>query len=352
MVDRECLVVGGGVAGMAASLSIANSGHRVYLVEIGSELGGKAYWLDQINPTHELAEGCKGEIERCDIIPKREAIQSHDDIDVLLSTRVIEVEGEAPNFNVKLDHDGKSLDLNVGAIVLATGTRNFNPTDLKEYWYGENDDIITSSELVDLLKANPGRLERPSDGKVPSTVNFLQCVGSRDRHKGHPYCSVICCTFAVSMSRRIKEMHPETDVYVHYIDLRGPYHGFEDLLNRAQNEGVLFVRGRMGDIIPKEDKLLVRTEEIDTGNLFLIDSDLVVLSVGQELDETDRELASTVGIPLAEHDFMKGMESLGESGKEGVFAVGSVRGPRGIIHSVEDARSVAIDIIEFLGKSS
>jgi len=346
--NKNCLVIGGGVAGMATSLGIANSGNHVYIVEREDKLGGKTYWLDKLNPTHELAEGCDGDISKCETIPKIEDINSNDNIEVLLGTKVIGVDGEAPDFKVQLAGDNGQMELNVGAIVVATGTKNFDPTEIKEYWYGEYEDIITSKELLDLLKENSGELKRPSDGKVPSTVNFVQCVGSRDRHKGHPYCSVICCTFSVSLSRRIKEMHPDMDVYVHYIDLRGPYHGFEDLLTMAQDRGVLFVRGRVGDIVPEGDKLLVRTEEIDTGDLFFIESDMVILAVGQELDESDKEMAEMLGIPFEEHEFMKGMECLGEDGKNGVFVVGSARGPRGVIHSIEDAKSVSFEIIDFL----
>jgi len=333
---------------MAASLAIARSGYSVYLVEKEEELGGRVYWLDQLNPTHELAEGCDGDITRCKTIPKIEEIESEDKIEVLLGTEVTGVSGEAPDFRVKVTKDGKEMDLEVGAIVVATGTKNFDPTQLKEYWYRENEDIITSSELVELFKKNPVTLRRPSDGKIPSKVNFAQCVGSRDKHRGNPYCSVICCTFSVCFSRRIKEIHPDTEVYVHYIDLRGPYHGFENLLDKAHDEGVIFLKGKVGEIVPKDGKLLVRAEEMDSGDLFFIDSDLVVLAVGQELDGSDRQMAEMLGIAISKNGFMMGMESLGEDARKGIFAVGSVRGPMGAIHAVEDARSVTFDIIDFL----
>jgi heterodisulfide reductase subunit A len=336
---------------MAASLAIARLGYKVCLVEKEKELGGKTYWLDQLNPTHELAEGCDGDVRRCKVVPRIEDIDSQDSIEVLLGTEVTGVSGEAPEFGVRLARNGEEMDLEVKAIVVATGTKDFDPTVLKEYCYGENEDIITSSELVDLLKEKPLELRRPSDDEIPSRVNFVQCVGSRDKHRGNPYCSVICCTFAVSYSRRIKEMHPDTEVYVHYIDLRGPYHGFEGLLDKAHEKGVIFLKGRVGDIVPEDGKLLVRTEEMDSGDLFFIDSDLVVLAVGQELDESDRQMAEMLGIDISQDGFMMGTESLGEDSKDGMFVVGSARGPKGVISSIEDAKSVILDIVEYLNSN-
>lgn len=336
------------MAGMTAALTIARSGSHVYLVEKERKLGGRTYWLDRLNPTHELAEDCDGDIRRCKVIPRIEEIDAQDNIEVLLGTEVTGVCEEAPKLNVRLSRDGKDMELEVGAIVVATGTRDFDPSVLKEYCYGESDDIITSKELVDLLKEGGGELRRPSNGEIPSSVSFVQCVGSRDKHKGNPYCSVICCTFAVSYSRRIKEMYPDTEVYVHYIDLRGPYHGFERLLDQAHEKGVIFIKGRAGDIIPQDGKLLLRAEGMETGDLYFIESDLVVLVVGQELSESDRWMAEMLGVATNKDGFLKGMESLGENGKNGIFVIGSARGPRGVIASIEDAESVALDIIEYM----
>jgi heterodisulfide reductase subunit A2 len=315
-------------------------------------LGGKTYWLDELfNPTHELADGCESNIAGCKVIPKIEEVDSNEDIEVMLGTEVIGVSGEAPDLTVKVIHDGDEKELEVGAIVVATGAKGFDPTPMKEYRYGENEDIITSVKLVELLKENPGELKRPSDGKVPSNVNFVQCVGSRDKHRGCPYCSVICCTFSVSFARRIKEMHPDTGVYVHHIDLRGTYHGFEDLLTRAQEKKVIFIKGRVGEIVLEDGNIVVRSEEIDTGDLFFIDSDLVVLAVAQELDESDRQMAEMLGVTINKDGFMAGMESMVDNAKNGIFVVGSARGPKGVIHSIEDAKSVTLDILEYLRSS-
>ncbi len=347
------VVIGGGVAGMEAALDIARAGYQVFLVEREEHLGGRAFELSMTFPTHNCGICCVQSCKMCALTPKIEDLEQQPNIEVLLNSSVRTIQGGLGHRYVTLDTPDGERVIEAGTIVIATGSRVFDPSRIPEYGY-ENDDVITTLELERLIweeREHGGDLRRPSDGQIPKVVNFVQCVGSRDVNRGNAHCSLVCCTYAIGQAREIKHRHPDTEVYIHFIDLRGPYRGFEEFCEEAKIEGVQFVRGRVAEVIADKGGLEVRSVDVDIGDPISIESDLVVLSVGQESRPETLRLADILHLELDIDDFIKDVNPmLTPEMRRGVFVAGTAQGPKGIRYSVEDARSAATLAIELMGK--
>ncbi len=354
-ITPAALVIGGGVAGMQAALDIANSGYQVYVVEKTDKLGGRAYELSMTFPTHNCGICCIQSCKNCVLTPKIEDINQHDKIEIVLFSEVKEITGGLGNRTVKIKTPDGMKEIVVGTIVIATGSKIFDPTELPEYGY-ENKDVITTIELEKSIitqRDKGGELHRPSDGSVPKTVNFIQCVGSRDANRGNPHCSLVCCTYAIGQAMEIKKRYPDTDVYIHYMDLRGPYRGFEEFYEEAKRTGVNFVRGRVSEVFENDGKAILRCEDVDAGTPLEIESDLVVLSVGQEAREDTTKFAEKLHLPLDIDGFIKYMNPmLTPEERRGIFIAGCAQGPKGIRYSIEDARLSAANAINLLEKGT
>ncbi len=352
-ITPAALVIGGGVAGMQASLDIANAGFQVYLVEKTDKLGGRAYELSMTFPTHNCGICCIQSCKNCVLTPKIEDVNQHDKIEIFLSSEVEEITGGLGNRRVKIKTPEGVKETDVGTMVIATGSKIFDPSELPEYGY-ENKDVITTIELEKLIIAQRdkgGELRRPSDGKIPKTVNFIQCVGSRDVNKANAYCSLVCCTYALGQAMEIKKRYPDTDVYIHYMDLRGPYRGFEEFYEETKKAGVNFVRGRVSEVFERDGKIILRCEDVDVGAPLEIESDLVVLSVGQEARAETTKLAEALHLPLDIDGFIKYLNPmLTPEERGGIFIAGCAQGPKGIRYSIEDARLSAANAIKLLEK--
>lgn len=350
-IRPEALVIGGGVAGMQAALDIARAGYKVHLVERTSELGGRAYKLSMTFPTHNCGICCMQYCKECVFTPKIEDVQQEKNIEVLLNSEIESIEGGFGNRHVKVKTPDGLTEFDVGVIIVATGSKTFDPKRIPELSYG-HPDVLTTVELEQLIvkQRETGRqLGRPSDGKTPKTIDFVQCVGSRDKTKGNLHCSLVCCTYAIGQARELKKLIPDADIYIHYIDLRGPYRGFEEFYDAAKQEGINFVRGRVSDITPKDGKLKVRAEDTDSGTLLDIDSDMVVLAVGQEPAEGSEKIVKILHIQTDIDKFMKDINPMFPPElRRGIYVVGCAQGPKGIRYSVDDARTAAAEAIRIM----
>jgi len=262
-------------------------------------------------------------------------------------------EKEAINF----DDTETEVEEEVGAIIVATGFKPFNPAPLREYGYGRYMDVITAPELERML--NPlgptgGVLRRVSSDEKPKVVCFIQCVGSRSRRESeHPYCSRVCCMYALKEAMQIKMQSPDTDIYILYMDLRAFGKGYEELYEQAAKNGVRFIRGRASSVLKDEasGKLIVRAEDTLSGSPIEIKADLVVLSVGLEPSPGSSDLARLLGISTDENGFM--MEAHpklrpSDSPAAGIFIAGTAQGPRDIADTVAHAGLAAAGCLAFL----
>ena len=352
-IHQEALVIGGGVAGLQAASDIANAGFKTYVVEKTDKLGGRTYELSMTFPTHNCGICCIQSCKTCVLTPKLEDITRNPNLEILLSSEVTDISGGIGKREVTVKTPEGERKLNVGVIIIATGSKIFDPSKIPEYNY-EDQDVITSIELEHMIveqRKSHGTLKRPSDGKIPKTVNFIQCVGSRDEVKGNPHCSLVCCTYAIGQATEIRKRYPGTEVYIHYIDLRGPYRGFEEFYDDAKKRGIHFIRGRVAEVKRVGEKLVLKGTDLDLGNPIEIESDLVILSVGQEAREASTELAQILHLPLDVDGFIKYFNPmLTPEERRGIFLAGCVQGPKGIRYSIEDARLAANNAISLLRK--
>ena len=247
-----------------------------------------------------------------------------------------------------------------GAIVVATG---FNPIKLDkfdEFAYNQSKDVITSLEFERLTNAagpSAGKLVRPSDGKHPHTIVFVQCVGSRCEscaEKGKEYCSKICCMYTAKHAMLVRDKYPDTEVYVFAIDVRTPGKNFDEFYRRAVEEyGVHYVKGMVGKVSPEGDKLIVRGSDLLLNKQLNIEADLVVLAAAIEPDKSARPLATMLTASMDTNDFFTEAHPKlrpVESPTAGIFLSGACQGPKDIPETVSQAGAAAAKVIGLLAK--
>jgi len=248
-----------------------------------------------------------------------------------------------------VDHDmvEQTVELQVGAVLLAPGFATFDAEKAGEYGWGRYPNVVTSLQFERLLNASGptlGHVQRPSDGRTPKRIAFIQCVGSRDQK--HDYCSSVCCVYAIKEAMMAIEHEPDTEVTVFLMDMRAFSKGYLDFYRRAQERyGIRFVRCRVSAVKedPKSRNLVIRY--VDEGNGRGIreeEFDLVVLSVGMEVPESVRDLARRVGIATDSYGFCQTVPFAPlQTSKPGVFAIGPFREPKDIPESVVEASAAA-----------
>lgn len=247
-----------------------------------------------------------------------------------------------------------------GAIVAATG---FNPIDLSqfnEFAYAQSPDVVSSLEFERLMNAagpTGGTLLRPSDGKHPRTIVFVQCVGSRcdGAQKGKPYCSKICCMYTAKHAMLCREKYPDTEVYVFYIDVRTPGKNFDEFYRRAVEEyGVHYIKGMVGKVVPQNGVLKVQAFDLLDNRQLHIDADMVVLAAAIEPDKSARSLATMLTASMDTNDFFTEAHPKlrpVESPTAGIFLSGACQGPKDIPETVAQAGAAAAKVIGLLSKS-
>jgi heterodisulfide reductase subunit A len=347
-MKRAALVLGGGVAGMQAAIDLADGGNDVHLVETKGELGGRTWQLSTTFPTHECKPDgcCMHYCRECILVPKTESVMQHPRIKVYLNSSLEEFKGVFGNYRLKIRTPDGIKEAEAGTVVLATGSQIVDPTRLPEFGYGRHKDVVTFLDLEKLIvaaRSSDNELRRPSDGKIPKVIDFIQCVGSRDETgRGKAHCSLVCCTYAIGEAKELKKRYPDAQIFIHYIDLRGPYRGFEEHYREARDMGIHFLRGRVSEVTADKNGLVVVGEDIDTGKLLRIRSDLVVLAAGQEAASGTEALSQVFRIPLDSDGFFKELNPAYDLlERKGIAVVGCAAGPRGIRYSVQDAKAAA-----------
>ncbi|MBQ8898499.1 MAG: CoB--CoM heterodisulfide reductase iron-sulfur subunit A family protein [Clostridia bacterium] len=254
----------------------------------------------------------------------------------------------------------QTIEEKYGAIVVATGFNPISMDKLDEYAYSQSKDVITSLEFERLTNAagpTAGKLLRPSDGKHPHTIVFVQCVGSRCdscSEKGKEYCSKICCMYTAKHAMLTRDKYPDTEVYVFYIDVRTPGKAFDEFYRRAVEEyGVHYIKGMVGKVAPEGDKLMVRASDLLANKQLNIEADLVVLAAAIEPDKSARPLATMLTASMDTNDFFTEAHPKlrpVESPTAGVFLSGACQGPKDIPETVSQAGAAAAKVIGLLAK--
>ena len=252
------------------------------------------------------------------------------------------------------------IDQKYGAIVAATGFNPISMDKFDEYAYSQSKDVVTSLEYERLMNAagpTAGKLLRPSDGKHPHKIVFVQCVGSRCSacaEKGKEYCSKICCMYTAKHAMLTRDKYPDTDVTVFYIDVRTPGKQFDEFYRRAVEEyGVHYIKGMVGKVSPEGDKLMVRGSDLIANKQVNIEADMVVLAAAIEPDKSARPLATMLTASMDTNDFFTEAHPKlrpVESPTAGVFLSGCCQGPKDIPETVSQAGAAASKVIGLLSK--
>ena len=324
-VNGSALVIGGGLSGMSAALSLADQGFPAYIIEQSDKLGGNALNLVDTWLGEDIDENVRN---------LTDSIESHPMIDVFTNASIKEAAGFVGNYETTITQDGSDRVLKHGAVVVAVGAKEYKPT---EYLYGEDERVMTHFGLDNAFKSGDKRVSNAG------TVVFIQCVGSREPDR--PYCSRVCCTHTVKSALKLKDMNPETDVYVLYRDIR-TYGQREALYKEARNRGVIFIRYSLAEKPRVEDAgtgLSVTIRDHILGLNIAINPDLLVLAAGI-VPHDNEPLAQMFKLSLNEDGFfMEAHAKLRpvEFATDGVFMAGMAHYPKPIEESIAQSKAAA-----------
>jgi len=243
----------------------------------------------------------------------------------------------------------EEIKVNVGSIIIATGFEVFEPgTMRREYGYGKYKNVITAMQFERTLSSfgpTQGKVKRPSDGKVPKTVAWIQCVGSRSLQKGWPYCSRVCCMYATKEASITKEANPTMEISIFFMDIRAYGKDFQEYYEKAKKLGIEYIRGRPSSVREGQDQsIIIKYKDTLTGEVKEKAVDLLVLSTAIIPDHDNLKVAKVLGIDVDENGFFKQREILTspvQSTKDGVLLAGCSQGPKDIPDCVAMASGAA-----------
>ena len=261
---------------------------------------------------------------------------------------------------INYEQQDEIIERDYGAIVVATGYNIINLDAFNELGYSDCKDVITSLEFERLTNAagpTAGHLVCPSDGREPKTIVFVQCVGSRGlRPCDKPYCSKICCMYTAKHAMLLMEKHPETEVYVFYIDVRTPGKNYDEFYRRAVEQyGVHYIKGQVGKVIEKDGRLEVQASDLLADEQLRLNADLVVLAAAIQPDETARKIGTMLTASMDTNDFFTEAHAKlrpVESPTAGIFLSGVCQGPKDIPETVAQAGAAAVKVIGLLSKDT
>ncbi|MBN2228438.1 MAG: CoB--CoM heterodisulfide reductase iron-sulfur subunit A family protein [Candidatus Thorarchaeota archaeon] len=260
---------------------------------------------------------------------------------------------------IDMDMKDKTINIHVGAIIVATGFELFDVSQYPRLGYGHYQNVIHAMEFERLINAagpTHGHLVRLSDGKKPKSIGFIQCVGARDVQKGVPYCSRVCCMYSIKNAVMALEHDPKSDVWVYYADIRAFGKGFEEFYEMAKRRfGVKFIRGRVAEVMEGKNtgNLVIKVEDTESTKVRLIEHDLIVISPGVIPSQGMDTMATKMGIEQTDDGYIKIDHSFfgpTVTKTPGVFVCGCADGPKDIPDSVSAGSAAAMKATIVLSK--
>jgi quinone-modifying oxidoreductase subunit QmoB len=379
--NDNLLVVGGGVAGMTAALEAAKAGYPVTIVEKSGQLGGSAAFEYKRVPERAPY----ADPEDTGVAEMINEIEANDRITVHLNSTTTKTSGAPGRFSADISTEsGSTTTGNFGAIIMASGARNYDASQLPELGYGKSPDVVDQAGLEKLaMEANGGPIKRPSDGKEVGKVVFVQCAGQRSDKEGHlPYCSGHCCLTSVKQAMYFKDQNPQIDTNIIYSDMRTPGAGGEDFYRSGQQKGVTFTKGTVSEVSAGGNGLTVNFKDLILGEDVSDSVDLVVLATGQvpnsgvdidlpiteDEDKGEGEVAETAAPEVKVESILNLTYRQGpdlphlkygfndshficfpyETRRTGIYSAGPVRRPMDMAQAKEDATGAALKAIQAL----
>ena len=335
-INQSALVIGGGIAGMAAARTLSAQGYHTFLIERNESLGGQSRLL------HET---WRGEDIQQNLAKMIDDVQSDDKIRVLLKTEIKKVDGFVGNFETTVQMDGKEETLKHGVTIIASGASEFKPD---EYLYGKDTRVLTGLELDQKF------IENDQSVKQLNSAVFIQCVGSRIPER--PYCSKTCCTHSVQNALKLKELNPEMDIFILHRDIR-TYGLREDLYREAREKGIQFLRYDFDkELTVDQDKKDIRIRFTDTSirRKMEIRPDLLVLATAM-VPQKENPLAQMFKVTLNDDGFfMEAHVKLRpvDCATDGVFICGLAHAPKPVDESIAQAQAAATRAVTLLAKET
>jgi heterodisulfide reductase subunit A len=420
-INRKVLVIGGGIAGITASLDLAEGGYEVILLEREPALGGHMVQLSRTFPDLDPApEG---------LITKASEVERHPKINLHCYSELEDMKGYVGNFDLTIrkkatsvnwvkcngcgicikdcpveyvsqferglgmrkaidhlypnsipnkpvihrehcryfidkscrkceeicpekaidfDQKDEQIEEKVGAIIVATGYELYPKEQLGEYGYGEILDVIDGLAFERMLSPNgptKGRILRPSDGKVPKEMVFIQCVASRDPDRYMPYCSRVCCMYTAKHAAVYKEQVPDGQPYIFYMDIRSDCKGYEEFLQKTiEEKGLLYLRGRVSRVFQDDGKVRILGVDTLTGRMVEVAADMVVLATAIVPSQGVKDLAAKLRATVDRHGFLTEAHIKlypVESSTKGIYLAGCGQSPKDISDTVSQASATA-----------
>lgn len=347
MKNYDVIIIGGGVAGMQAALTVTEKGLTSIIVESDKVLGGKVAHKYSLFPTFASA----GElIERMTA-----AIAEVDErlLEVSVNSTVIAIDKANSTVTYEYRTTGSKTitDTVQGkAIIIATGYTFFDATLKQEYGYKVYDNVITSFELEERL--NRGEL-LTVDGRTPESVAFIHCVGSRDTKVGNEHCSRMCCVTGVKQAIEVRKSIDNVRVFNFYMDMRMFGIGYEEMYKLAQEKHqVRFIRGRVSELSQSIDKRVrLKAEDTLIARPIAITVDMVVLLVGMCGAESNRKFAQDAQLTVRENGFLRPINAFDGatfSGVDNIFYAGCIESPKNVSESINHATMAGVSAVKYI----
>jgi len=336
---RTVIIIGAGPAGIEAASQLAENNVQVCLLEKENEIGGNIKnWVKLFPDFTDASDIRKALFDKL----------NNKNIEIKTGVSVDNLYAKNEKWIVQT---GTDIKYSGDAVLLASGFSTFDASRKEELGYGIYDNVITSVEFEKMTKDNK---ILTAQGKTPKRIAFLNCVGSRDEKVGNNYCSRVCCINAVKQAIETKELIPDSEVYVFYMDLRMSGQYYEELYRKSQQDfGVNYIRGRISEAGGTIDKRVqIKTEDTLTGLPLKLTVDMLVLMVGMEPSQSTTQLSKQHNIE-GEYGFAKAYTPFlndNKTDKKGLFLAGTCKRPLTIPETIADARSSAIQILEYLSK--
>lgn len=431
-VNRDVAVIGGGIAGVLASIELADKGYKVYLIERNPSIGGHMAQLSKTFPTLDCSA--------CILTPKMVYVAQNPNIEIIDMAEPTAVNGSPGNYElvlkirpryvdkekciscgecakvcpakkwsrheeglaqekaiylpfkqavpnayvidrdqclwfnkgvckvcekfckgkaIRFDQKEETRQLSVGAVIACTGYQQLDPNISKElldgwdvfsqYSFGLHPDVVTNLQFERLMLQG---MHRPSNGKPPKKVAFILCVGSRMDH-GIQYCCKIGCMNAIKHSLLLLKAFPEAEPWIFYTDIRAHGKGYEEFYSKARDHNVKFIRGRVAEVVPNGDGLVLRAEDTILGKPLEENFDMVVLSPALLPNYGTGQLAKMLGIDLGpDNFFLERHHKLRpvDTKMEGIYLAGCAVGPKDIRETTVETMATASKVATFLGK--
>ncbi|MBK9389999.1 MAG: CoB--CoM heterodisulfide reductase iron-sulfur subunit A family protein [Bacteroidetes bacterium] len=337
-MSKNVIVIGGGAAGIEAAGQLAMAGYPVIIIEKGQEIGG--HLLDW----YHLFPDRRNSVE---VVSYLNDIAENRNISILKNRQTEKIERNKGNFHLRTSAGD---EIEAGAIVVATGFDLFRSEKKEEYGYGIYDNVITSADLEKMFRAGDILLK---NGKAPSKIGLVHCVGSRDEKSGNLYCSKLCCVTAVKQAIELREKLPSSKVFCFYMDMRMGGAHYEELYLEAQEKhAVSFIRGKVSEVgVAHNGSLVIKAEDTLAGRPIRIELDMLVLMAGMEMSEGGRKISSDLHLSTGSNRFFSSIDNhygSNLSNENGVFYAGTCTAPMSIPETISHARAAATEVIRYM----